>query len=66
MKLTEFTFVKEFIDFAEAGWQKGWHERNGGNLSYRVPAKDIEACYDLLDFSRPYTPIGTAVPTLSG
>lgn len=66
MELTEFSFVKEFVAFAEAGWQKGWHERNGGNLSYRVPAADIDACRDLLDFSRPYAPIGTAVPALGG
>ena len=66
MKLTDYRFAKDFIAFAEAGWQMGWHERNGGNLSYRVPAEEIEACKTLLDYNRPFTPIGTTVPALGG
>ena len=28
-------FVDGFIRMADDGWQQGWHERNGGNLSFR-------------------------------
>lgn len=41
MKLTELAFVKEFIKIATDGWLKQWHERNGGNLSYRLTEQDV-------------------------
>jgi rhamnulose-1-phosphate aldolase len=31
-----------FARMADEGWRAGWHERNGGNLSYRLSAADIE------------------------
>ena len=36
MKFLDAEFVRGFIRMADDGWQQGWHERNGGNLSYRV------------------------------
>ena len=27
---------------ANDGWEQGWHERNGGNLSYRVKPEEVE------------------------
>ena len=36
MKILESKFVKGFIKMADDGYQQGWHERNGGNLSYRL------------------------------
>lgn len=36
MKFLEAEFVKGFIRMCDDGWNQGWHERNGGNLSYRV------------------------------
>ena len=35
MKFLEAEFVKGFIRMATDGYNMGWHERNGGNLSYR-------------------------------
>ena len=28
--------VKGFIRMCNDGWLQGWHERNGGNLTYRM------------------------------
>ena len=28
---------------ANDGWEQGWHERNGGNLSYRVKPEEVES-----------------------
>jgi hypothetical protein len=36
MKILEAEFMKGFIRMANDGWEMGWHERNGGNLSYRI------------------------------
>ena len=26
------------------GWLQGWHERNGGNLTYRLRPEEVEQC----------------------
>ncbi len=35
--------VKGFMRMCNDGWLQGWHERNGGNLTYRMTEADIEA-----------------------
>lgn len=47
------------------GWEQGWHERNGGNLSYRMKAEEVEAVKEELSVKE-WQPIGTAVPDLAG
>ena len=42
MKILESKFVKGFIKMADDGYQQGWHERNGGNLSYRLKPEEVE------------------------
>lgn len=37
-------FVKAFVRTCHDGWLQGWHESNGGNLSYRMRAEDVSAC----------------------
>ena len=29
-------FMKGFARLCADGWEQGWHERNGGNLTYRM------------------------------
>ena len=36
-------FVRGFCRMCDDGWQQGWHERNGGNLTYRMKEEEIEA-----------------------
>ena len=43
MKVLEAKFVKQFINLCFEGYQKGWHERNGGNLSYRIKKEEVES-----------------------
>ena len=43
MKFIDAEFVKGFIRMANDGWEQGWHERNGGNLSYRVKPEEVES-----------------------
>ena len=66
MKVTEAAFVKGFVRMANDGWEQGWHERNGGNLSYRIAPAELEEVKDQLKTDRPWTPIGTTVPALAG
>ncbi len=66
MKVLEAGFVKGFIRMANDGWEQGWHERNGGNLSYRIKSEEVESIREDLDESGGWKEIGTSVPGLSG
>ncbi len=65
MNVLDAPFVKGFIRMADDGWRQGWHERNGGNLSYRIRPEEIAAVKDALTPGE-WRPIGTDVPTLAG
>ena len=43
MNFLDAEFVQGFIRMANDGWEQGWHERNGGNLSYRVKPQEAES-----------------------
>lgn len=59
-------FIKGFIRLTEDGFQKGWHERNGGNLSYRISIEEIDSVKENLKGNHQWTRIGVAVPELAG
>ena len=64
MRELDAEFVKNFIRTANDGWEQGWHERNGGNLSYRIRLEEVEAVKE--DFEpKEWQPIGTTVPKLA-
>ncbi len=44
MTILEQDAIKGFIRTCDDGWQQGWHERNGGNLTYRMRAEEVAAC----------------------
>ncbi len=66
MKITDAAFVQGFIRMCNDGWEQGWHERNGGNLSYRIKDEEVAQIRDALDFTGGWLPIGTTVPALAG
>ena len=37
-------FMKGFVRLCGDGWDQGWHERNGGNLTYRMTDAEVAAC----------------------
>ena len=53
MRFLDAEFVQGFICMADDGWQQGWHERNGGNLSYRVKKEEAELVKENLSGSLP-------------
>ena len=65
MKFLDAEFVQGFIRMANDGWEQGWHERNGGNLSYRVKPEEVEAVRENFQ-EKEWQPIGTTVPNLAG
>ena len=65
MKFLDAEFVKGFIRMANDGWEQGWHERNGGNLSYRVKPEEVESVKENFA-AKEWQPIGISVPKLAG
>ena len=65
MNVLNAEFVKGFIRMADDGWQQGWHERNGGNLSYRIKDEEIDSVREELQPGE-WREIGTSVPDLAG
>ncbi len=66
MKVLESKFVQDFIKMADDGYKQGWHERNGGNLSYRLKKGEVDAIRSRMYRDTPWQPIGTDVPGLAG
>lgn len=58
-------FMQGFMRMADDGFLQGWHERNGGNLSYRMKPEEAEAVKSFLTPGQ-WQPIGTTVPALAG
>lgn len=48
----EVKIINDFIRCCYDGFLQGWHERNGGNLSYRMRAEDIIASAHLFKEGR--------------
>lgn len=65
MKVLDTEFVRGFIQLGDDGWRQGWHERNGGNLSYRIRREEMEQVKDQLTPGE-WLDIGTSVPKLAG
>ena len=39
MSIFDMEVLKGYIRMCNDGWLQGWHERNGGNLTYRHAAR---------------------------
>jgi len=66
MKFIDLEFVYGFIRMADDGWQQGWHERNGGNLSYRLKPEEVEETAAFTSENDDWKSIGASVPSLAG
>lgn len=66
MKVHQADFFKKFVQLADDGYKLGWHERNGGNLSYRMTVDEVESIKEDISFKEDWLQIGTSVPELAG
>lgn len=66
MRILESKFVQGFIKMADDGFQQGWHERNGGNLSYRLKPDEVQSIQPRLNCPGEWSDIGAEVPGLAG
>ncbi len=58
--------MQAFIDTCHQSWLKGWNERNGGNMSYRMTPDEVEAARPFFSPARARRSIGLTVENLAG
>ena len=56
--------VRDFTKVCTDGFVQGWHERNGGNLSYRMKDEEVAEVKDQFKYDAEWKEIGTEVPDL--
>jgi rhamnulose-1-phosphate aldolase len=66
MRVFDSEFAKGFCRMCVDGFYQGWHERNGGNLSYRIKDEEIASVKEELKEDGEWKEIGTSVPALAG
>lgn len=65
MKVLEQEFIKGFVRLCSDGFNQGWHERNGGNLTYRMKDEEVENVKQSFSSNCNWINIGTEVPALA-
>jgi len=58
--------IKGFINMCNDGWHAGWHERNGGNLTYRMRHDEIQAIRGELTSKTDWLDIGVVAENMAG
>lgn len=66
MDIKNAEFVKGYIRMTDDASKKGWHERNGGNFTYRIKSEEVEEIMPALKPATDWQPIGTSVPNIAG
>ncbi|MDO5690340.1 MAG: rhamnulose-1-phosphate aldolase [Tissierellia bacterium] len=64
MDIMKTKFFADFLNVTEDGVGLGWHERNGGNLSYRLSPDDVDEIRDQLLPKSEWLEIDASVPDL--
>lgn len=66
MDILDLKFMQGFIRMAGDGYALGWHERNGGNLSYRMKSEDVNQATPFFNPPSTFSPIGIRAANLAG
>lgn len=66
MAIEEIKIVRDYIRMCSDGWEQGWHERNGGNLTYRMRPEEVEACRPYFGAPGEWTAMGVTGASLAG
>ena len=66
MSILDLQFMQGYIRMATDGVNMGWHERNGGNLTYRLTEDEVESAKPYFTYDKPWQEIGVTVRNLGG
>lgn len=66
-EMNQVPCVEGFIRTCDDGWKQGWHERNGGNLTYRMQPEEVAACTPFFNEAPgEWIPMGVQAENLAG
>lgn len=61
------SFAKAFVRFCSEAWDQGFHENNGGNVSYRLTAEDVASARSFFyDNPSSWVNMGLQAPQVAG
>lgn len=66
MDIKDSKFMEGFQRLTADAFQKGWHERNGGNLTYRVKTEEVDAVKESLHEVKEWQPMAIPFRDLPG
>lgn len=66
MGILDVKIVQDFIRTCNDGWLQGWHERNGGNLTYRMKKEEVEECRPFFQKNDTWVDMGVTGENLAG
>ena len=66
MGILDVKAVQGFIRCCTDGWLQGWHERNGGNLTYRLTKEEAAECAPYFKAPGEWVPMGVEDAALAG
>ena len=67
MCILDLDIMKRYIRMCNDGWLQGWHERNGGNLTYRLKKEEAAEMKPFFDAEpRPWVNMGVTGKNLAG
>ena len=64
--ITDNKCIQGFIRLCTDGYAQGWHERNGGNLTYRMSEDEVLECKAYFKYDRPWIDMGVEADNLKG
>ncbi|NLZ56039.1 MAG: rhamnulose-1-phosphate aldolase [Clostridiaceae bacterium] len=66
MSILDVEVIRSYIRMCDDGWQQGWHERNGGNLTYRMRPEEVEQCRPFFATPGQWVNMGVRADNLTG
>ena len=64
--ILQVSAMRGFIRTCMDGWHQGWHERNGGNLTYRMTEDDVDQCRPFFLSPGPWVIMDVQAENLAG
>ena len=64
--ILELECIQGFIRLCTDGFNQGWHERNGGNLTYRMKEEEVEQAKPYFNAPREWNDMGVQAEQLGG
>ena len=66
MNIKDIPCLNNFVRMCTDGWDLGWHERNGGNLTYLMSEEDVAACSPFFAATGQWVQMGVSSAELAG